>query len=76
MLEADKHRKFFKICAILTIGVVIIFFLFIPVAMLGPDIEFYSDSAADSLDSIDGNDTFTPGKTSNQTLFQKIQSSF
>lgn len=76
MLELDNHSKIFKIIAVFTIGTVIVFFLFIPVAMLGPTIEAYSDSAVDSLDSVDGTNNFTPGKTPNQTMLQKVQSAF
>ncbi len=76
MLEIDNHSKIFKIIAIFTIGAVIIFFLFIPVAMLGGTLEFYSDSATESLDNIDGTNNFTPGEAPNQTMLQKIQSAF
>ncbi len=50
--------------------------MFIPVAMLGSTIEFYSDSAADTLDSLDNSDNFTPGKTPHQTMLQKVQDAF
>ncbi len=76
MLEMEDHTKSFKIIATVTIFAVVIFFLFIPVAMLGSTIESYSDLAADLLDSVDGSDNFTPGKISNQTMLQKAQSSF
>lgn len=76
MLEIEDHKKSFKIIAIFTILVVIIFFMFIPVAMLGSTIEFYSDSATDTLDSLDNNDNFTPGEIPHQTMLQKVQSAF
>lgn len=76
MLEIEDHKKSFKIIAVITISAVIVFFLFIPVAMLGSTIEFYSDSAVESLDNLDNTNNFTPGKVSYQTMFQKIQSAF
>lgn len=76
MLEIEDHKKSFKIIAVITIATVIVFFLFIPVAMLGSTLELYSDSAVDSLDRTDNTNNFIPGETSNQTMLQKIQSAF
>ncbi|MBP7832474.1 MAG: hypothetical protein KA035_01760 [Candidatus Levybacteria bacterium] len=76
MLEIEDHKKPFKIIAVITIAAVIVFFLFIPVVMLGSTLEFYSDSAVDSLDKLDNTNNFTPGDVPRQTMLQKIQSAF
>lgn len=76
MMEIDSHKKALKLVAIITILSVVIFFLFIPVMVFGDEFENTTDTAVNNVDTLDGQDNFTPGKIPNQSMSQKVMSAF
>lgn len=76
MMEIDSHKRIVKLVAIITIMCVVIFFLFIPVIALGDEFETSTDTVINHADSMDGIDNFTPGKVPNQSMAQKLLSTF
>lgn len=76
MLEIEDHKKIFKLITMIVILSVVIFFCFLPVAMFGNIAESQTDNAVNSLDTVDGQNTFTPGKVKNATMLQKVTKAF
>lgn len=76
MLEIEDHKKIFKLITMIVVLSVIIFFCFLPIAMFGNIADSSTDTAVNSLDTVDGQDNFTPGKIKNATMLQKVTAAF
>ena len=76
MLEIEGHTRLAKIIALLLIVSLILFIIPFPVAVVQAPVEQGVDQVVNSLDQVDGQDNFIPGKRVGQSTAQKVLSAF
>lgn len=76
MLEINPHSKWIKVVAVILIISLVLFLIPFPVAVEESVPEQGVDQVVNSLDQVDGQNNFTPGKIKGQNTLQKVVTAF